>query len=232
MELVHRDRVAHRAEDHEARSVGVRGPEPVVELRRRQPEALLGEAGLEVVHGAGTRDARHPRGRTRSRPTRCACRRSSPRRRSGNAISYAFGARSAGSRASSSWRMLVPDRAGPVMKTGAGTGVSRERGIAAVRVDDEEPRAEVTERVVSAHQPADDVEPGLVVRARRRGAGRAPPTRSRRSRRGRSSRRPARQLVGVERDERGRAADPRRHGVDASHPVRPLEQHFTHAAAT
>ena len=49
------------------------------------------------------------------------------------------------------------------MKIGAGTGGLGERRVAAVGVDDDEPGAEVPERVVAAHEPADDVEPGLGV---------------------------------------------------------------------
>ena len=109
----------------------------------------------------------------------------------GYAISYANGARSAGSSASSSCRMLVPDRAGPVMKIGAGTGVAARRGVAAVRVDEEEPRAQVTEEVVTAHAGGRRRRAAPRSRGRRRGGGTAPPTRDRRSRRARWSRRPA-----------------------------------------
>ena len=99
-------------------------------------------------------------------------------------------------------------------------------------VNDEETRAEMTERVVSTHQSADNVEPGIVVQRVDKSPegfvpfGFAEVGQSRRRTRLRDH------LIGVERDECGRAADPRSHRVDASHPVRPLEQHFTHAAAT
>src|SRR4029078_1190903 len=92
-----------------------------------------------------------------------------------------MGPRDAGSRASSSWRMLVPDRAGPVMKIGAGTGVrasagsrrwasarttrAQQRRIGTWGVEEEERRAQVPEEIVAAHQPADDVQPRLGLEA-------------------------------------------------------------------
>ena len=57
----------------------------------------------------------------------------------------------------------MPDRAGPVMNTGAGTAVAAEGGVAPVGVEHGEPGAQVAQGVVAAHEPADDVEPGVGV---------------------------------------------------------------------
>jgi hypothetical protein len=98
-----------------------------------------------------------------------------------------------------------------------------------VRVDEEEPRAQVPEEVVAAHESADDVQPGLGLEAVDESAVRLLPLGVTEVVEAGGRDGPFEQLVGVECDERRGPADARGHVVDPPDPLRPRERHLTHA---
>ena len=116
--------------------------------------------------------------------------------------------------------MLVPDRAGPVMKTGAGTAVAAREGSRAVGVEHRQPGAQVAQGVVAAQEPAHDVQLRLGVERRDQAAVGLLPVGLAEVVEPGGGDGQIDQLVGVERDDRSRPSHPCGHGIEAPDDVR------------